>query len=394
MSLVSNRALLLIFCVLLLTGQNAWAGRKPLPMDIVGPATELSPSPYASPEMFPTPNQGDTPEQNDPVSAPTAPAKQKQVPDSRPGQHMTYEPYNTFSRELDLWNLEDRRFIRSPIVLSPDYHFFAYSEVLFSPSNRQTLSRLYRVSVQALPPLETREIPQQTGGQAISWALRRLDPDKTLQHRERLLEVGYNKLIPFDFKTLTIIDWSATGQRLLIKEKSGMLHLGLRTTDVLVYDQVNGNVTIYPELRRAIAFYWRTQGNLPNINRLNWELYPLGWEPGSDSKILFKAWALDPTNRKFLGVWRYDIDQLSTDRLSLDDMPVNVAANGWLAIPPLASPSPPSGSAKALKKAAKPPKTKKPKKPSKVRVHRVYRNRHKKSPEQEPRFEIPDEEMN
>src|SRR5690606_37299553 len=126
------------------------------------------------------------------------------------------------------------------------------------------------------------------------------DPDRTIKIRKSIVAVGYDKVKRHDFKTLTVVDWSASGQRLLIKERNGMLHVGLRTSDILIYDQGQGVVTVYPEIHRIIKHYWSTKANLPHIESLAWDLQPLGWEPDSDNVILLKAWAYDQKEKKFL----------------------------------------------------------------------------------------------
>jgi hypothetical protein len=130
-----------------------------------------------------------------------------------------------------------------------------------------------------------------------------------------------------------VVDWSATGQRLLIKERNGVLHVGLRTSDILIYDQGKGLVTVYPEIHRIVKHYWISRANLPHIDQVSWDIQPLGWEPGSDAAILLKAWAYDRKEKKFLGLWRYDVDAERTHLLQLEDTPIPVAANGWLANP-------------------------------------------------------------
>jgi hypothetical protein len=161
----------------------------------------------------------------------------------------------------------------------------------------------------------------------------RFDPARTIKQRHSLVSVGYNTLKRYDFKTLTIVDWSASGQRLLFKERNGALHVGLRTSNILVYDQTKGVVTVYPEIHRIITHFWTARGNLPHIDTLAWDIQPLGWEPGSDSVILLKAWAYDQKEKKFLGLWQYDVDAERTQLLQLEDTPIPVAANGWLATP-------------------------------------------------------------
>jgi hypothetical protein len=261
---------------------------------------------------------------------------------------MRYEPYNIYPHELDLWELESKRFVRGPSVISPDKSTFVYTEVVFVPYNRQTFSRLYRVVAPPLPGLQREETdPNDVSVNAkpapisIESYTDRYSAEKTIQYREMMAEVGYDKVKRFDFRTLTVVDWSASGRRLLVKEKSGMLHIGLRTSDIIVYDEKLGSVTLYPEIRRIIEYYWRTKGNLPNLNRLVWELYPLGWEPGSDSIILIKAWTMDKEEKKFLGIWRYDLDTERAELFSPENSSVPTAANGYIGTPtPVPPPKP------------------------------------------------------
>jgi hypothetical protein len=251
---------------------------------------------------------------------------------------MRYEPYNQFPRELDLWNLEGKRLIQSPPVVSPDKSAFIYTEILFLPDDRQTIAKLYWVTVPPLPqppdPIPSQKA-RNSSSPPIDYAAyaARFDPRKTTRIRKAVANAGFNKVSRFGFRTLTIIDWSASGQRVLFKERSGFLHLGLRTTNILIYDQTQGTVTIYPEVQRIIKHYWTQKANLPHMDKLAWDIQPLGWEPNSDEVVLLKAWAYDHQEKKFLGLWRYNVSQERTQLVSLNDESPAVAANGWLATP-------------------------------------------------------------
>lgn len=247
-----------------------------------------------------------------------------------------YTPYNSFPRELDLWNLEGARLVRSEAILSPDRRFFVYTEALFMPQVRQTISKLYQVSVPPLPAPRVERLPSEELAEptpVIDYSLyeNRYKPAHYLKERRVVASVGYSKVIPYAFQTYTVVDWSASGHRVLFKQRSGVLHVGLKTSDILVFDQTQGTTTIYPEVHRIIKNYWKTQANLPHIDDIAWDIQPLGWEPGSDNAILLKAWAYDQHEKKFLGIWQYDINAERTQLLSLDDQPVSVASNGWLA---------------------------------------------------------------
>lgn len=242
---------------------------------------------------------------------------------------LRFEPYT--AQELDLWKLEARRLLRSQSVISPDRGAYAYTEVTYLPSHRQTMAQLFLVPVTPAPQ-SVEALPSEIGQSGIPTASEyadRYNPDKTLRLRQTLLRVGFDRVVPFEFRTLTVVDWSASGQRLLVKHRSGVLHIGLRTTDLVIYDRKKGTVSIYPEIQRVIRHYWINQGNLPYIDELAWDIQPLGWVPGSDSLILLKAWAYDKHEKKFLGLWQYDVSAERSHLVSLSDQSMTVASNGW-----------------------------------------------------------------
>jgi hypothetical protein len=247
--------------------------------------------------------------------------------------YMKYSPYNDGYIELDLWRIEVNKFVRSRPVVSPDKQTMAYTEVIFMPHNRQTFSKLYCVPIPPPPEDENPEEKKIPTAEELATYHARYDPNHLLKQRQMLLGVGSDESIPYDFKTLTLIDWSATGQRLLLKQKSGILHIGLRTSDIIIYDKIKGTVTIYPEIHRAVEHYWQEMGNIAPLKKLSWDIFPLGWVPGSDTTLIFKGWAFDKKEKKFLGLWRYDIDSERAELISLQDEVIPVAANGMIATP-------------------------------------------------------------
>lgn len=263
-------------------------------------------------------------------------------PVNNPNDYAQYQAYNDGYIEHDLWRIEQTKFFRSRCVLSPDKQSMAYTEVVFMPDTRQTFSKLYEVRLAsvngnepALPPLVGSGKAPPNPPRPRSFYENRFDPDQYLKQRQTIAALGHDKTVGYEFRTLTIIDWSFTGNRLLFKQKSGVLHIGLKTTDILVYDRKKGNVTIFPEIQRTLSHYWNNTGTLPALETIAWDIYPLGWVPGSDSLVLFKGWAFDKKNKKFLGVWQYDFDNERAELVSLKDQPVTVAANGTLAKPDL-----------------------------------------------------------
>jgi len=352
MSIVFRNTILVSVLFWALCGCTDEVSAKKPDETIIGPVIPMNPSPISQPKDFSPQGKQDPPEEkqdseNQDPKGENEDAQEKNAPSEDPlvhrSQYMQFEPYNTFPREIDLGGLEVSRLIRSIPVLTPKKDYYAYSEVMFVPNIRQTISKMYLVKVATTSSDDLAHLPGEKSAPSnpasqTQEVQDRYDPAKSAKNRHGLAEAGYNAVKPFDFKTLSIVDWSASGQKLLFKERSGVLHVGLRVTDILIYDETKGTVTIYPEIQRIINYYWANHGNLPNLATLSWEVQPLGWEPGSDKLVLMKAWAFDQKEKKFLGLWRYDVDAERTMLVKLNDEPEPVATNGWMATP-VAAPS-------------------------------------------------------
>ncbi|MBK8190245.1 MAG: hypothetical protein IPK79_07310 [Vampirovibrionales bacterium] len=316
---------------------------------------------------------------------------------------IAFTPYNARPRELDLWRIESRKWLRSDAVVSPDRACMAYSEISFIPDARQTIAALYVVTL-ASPTSESRHesLPDSapagalasassanlsappaaprrgmrprfwwpsassssaspgfssgsaSGGRVDSHApsaaeialASRYEPALTLSQREAIFKAGFSRTRPYRFETLTVVDWSASGRRLLFKRRSGVLYYGLKTTDILLYDGNRRVVSVYGDLQRAIRAYWQDQqashdldsaavSAAPVWNDAQWDLLPLGFRPGSEHLAIVEATAFTPTARVFWGVWELDLDQRRVRLLSRDNTPPPVGANGVLARVPI-----------------------------------------------------------
>lgn len=276
----------------------------------------------------------------------------RQEPADTPASTVVYTPYNRSDRgELNLWNLEEQRFFRSPVVLSPDKTRMAYTDITFMPYTRQTTAALFIVPLSPPPPDPTTGVLLTPEGEPVPDAVRqqqyaqamaaRVNPARNLKNRQKLYSTGEDRTRRFSFRTLTVVDWSASGRRLLVKQRQGKLHVGLRTSDIVIYDTVTGISRPLSEIHRIIRYQWLQKNVIPDLDRLSWEIEPLGWAPGSDSVIVLKAWAMDAKEKMFLGCWRYDVDGERTELVSLVDEPLPVAANGLL-VQPLPEPPPSS----------------------------------------------------
>lgn len=106
-------------------------------------------------------------------------------------------------------------------------------------------------------------------------------------------------------KTLTVVDWSADGKRIAIKEKISYTPEGLWRTNLLVYDLETGKVKDLSEVREAIQYYWREKENL-YLKDYRWDIYPVGWDALNPERIIVFAYAATGEKPKYLGAWSVD----------------------------------------------------------------------------------------
>ena len=208
----------------------------------------------------------------------------------------------------------------------------AYAEVTYLPSNRQTMAQLFWVPLGGNTPL--------TAASA--------QPQHTQALRQLALTVGLNPPRYFGFETLTPVDFSADGQRLLLLRQVGVQYTGLRCSDVLVWQQGGSpqGTTLYANLLAALKHYW-----LPRLQTRRettvpwqaWDIEPLGWEAGSSTQVLWRAWAYhrqsaggdgsSGLSRSSLGLWRYNVATQTPTLLQEEggQVPTGlVGQHGWL----------------------------------------------------------------
>ncbi len=131
------------------------------------------------------------------------------------------EAYNVKagSKELDLTNLLKNKFVRSPFVANPDFSAALYTEVFYYPQTRQTASTLYLIETDS--SLGKKE---------------RLSDLSVFEHtRYPLISTALPYLKEGLFSTLTAVDFSSDGKKIIVKEKRGSNKYGLYETYVWIY---------------------------------------------------------------------------------------------------------------------------------------------------------------
>lgn len=132
----------------------------------------------------------------------------------------------------------------------------------------------------------------------------------------------------FTFRTLTPIDFSADGSKLLAKEKIGNINDGIWKTNAWVYDFNTQTARQLPEIRDAIKFYWMNAEGLA-LDEKRWDIMPLGFDADNPDRIVVSAYGYTGKVPRFLGNWSVDSNGQTTMLLSLFDARAKVSVNGY-----------------------------------------------------------------
>ncbi|MCD8024304.1 MAG: hypothetical protein LUE64_02085 [Candidatus Gastranaerophilales bacterium] len=139
-------------------------------------------------------------------------------PADRPLQIIRYN-VKAGSRELDLTHLNETKNVRSIFVADPDFENAVYSEVYYYPQTGQTASTLYLI-----------ELDRHLGKKE------RLADVSIFEHtRYPLISTALPYLREGFFSTLTLVDFSSDGKKILVKEKRGSNKWGLYETYAWLY---------------------------------------------------------------------------------------------------------------------------------------------------------------
>lgn len=225
------------------------------------------------------------------------------------------ESYNTVpgKQELNLFNIEIARQINSTGILCPDGSKAAYSEVYYYPENMQTSSKIFYFFTKLNIDKDNAEF-----NLSKSDAERIINPKSPINRPFKILESGVNTLNDQLFNTLTIVDWSYDGNKLLVKEKVGEHYRGIISTNLWVYDFNLKTSKRLDQIRKTVVYYWKTLHKLA-LNDYRWDIEPLGWDINYPDRIIVNAYGYNYDEKHFLGCWAVDYSTGRTRLLSLEN---------------------------------------------------------------------------
>lgn len=197
-------------------------------------------------------------------------------------------------------------------IISPDITRLVYPAIYYSSDSASTSAELFEI------PLDMDETP-----------LYRVMKAHTSNRTQKPLMETSKTIDNFaTFRTLTPVDFSADGTKLLVKEKIGNSYDGIWETEVWVYDFVERKALNLLEIRDAITHHWTTYRGLPLYEK-RWDIVPLGFAVDEPDRIIATAYAYTGEKPVFLGVWSVDVKGEQSRLISLEASEINVSPNGF-----------------------------------------------------------------
>ena len=131
------------------------------------------------------------------------------------------------------------------------------------------------------------------------------------------------------FRTLTPVDFSSDGTKLLLKQKVGSSEDGIWETTPYIYDFVSKTDYDLSLVRDTIMYFWKEYMKV-NLNDKRWDIYPLGFSRENPNEIIVQAFAYTGVKPVFLGTWSIDSKGNNPKVISFNKNIVpSVSSNGY-----------------------------------------------------------------
>lgn len=197
-------------------------------------------------------------------------------------------------------------------IVSPDFTRLVYPAIYYSPDSASTSAELFEI------PLDTKETE-----------LDRILKAHTSNRKQNPLMETSKTIDNFaTFRTLTPVDFSADGTKLLVKQKTGNSYDGIWETDVYIYDFATGEARELLEIRDAITHHWTTYRGLPLYEK-RWDIVPLGFSSENPDRVVCTAYAYTGSKPVFLGVWSVDVKGEQSRLISFENIEIPISINGY-----------------------------------------------------------------
>lgn len=200
--------------------------------------------------------------------------------------------YNSPAGSVEL-TLGKKLFVRKMInaqgIVSPDYSKLVYPAVYYYPDSASVACDLF-----VIPLLGDENV--------LNTILK-----ANIANRNPVPILSTDKSIDnfAAFRTLTPVDFSTDGTKLLVKEKLGSSEDGIWETKLYVYDFTNRVSYDLIEIRDAISYFWKEYMDVNLVDK-RWDIIPLGFDLNSPNRVVVQAYAYTGSTPVYLGAWSVD----------------------------------------------------------------------------------------
>lgn len=245
-----------------------------------------------------------------PEYKPAKDSKMKYIPQPRYKLVLYNNPPGSPELHIPLRFKYDRQ-VNCTGITSPNMDIMVYPVVYYYANNQCTSGDLFMI------PLDD----------SLSYLDRVKRANVVKRIPTPILSTDKNIMEKYTFRTLTPIDFSADGTRLVAKEKIGNINDGIWKTNLWVYDFVAKKGKNLSEVRDAIRYYWKNTKHV-DLDEKRWDIYPLGFDGNNPDRVIVSAFGYTGKIPKFLGNWSIDVNGEQSQLISLFEPKATVSING------------------------------------------------------------------
>ena len=184
-----------------------------------------------------------------------------------------------------------KKMINAQGIVSPDYSKLVYPAVYYYPDSASVACDLFVIPLDNSNDTYLNKILKANVAKRLPAPI--LSTDKSIDNFAA-------------FRTLTPVDFSTDGTKLLVKEKIGSSEDGIWQTKVYIYDFRNKTSYDLSEIRDSIVYFWKEYMDV-NLDDKRWDIYPLGFDKNSPARIVVQAYAYTGETPVYLGAWSVDV---------------------------------------------------------------------------------------
>lgn len=197
-------------------------------------------------------------------------------------------------------------------IVAPDFSKLIYPAVYYYPNSGSTACDLFVINLE----------------EAKSNIDKILTANTIHKLSDPILSTDKTNDNYYTFRTLTPVDFSADGTKLLVKEKIGNAKDGIWQTTPIVYDFLTGVSYKLIEVRDAIVYYWSENKGL-NLDDKRWDIYPLGFSADNPDWVVVNAVAYTGSVPVNLGTWAVNSKGEQSRLITFTNSEVQISMNGY-----------------------------------------------------------------